>query len=209
MKTIEIKGHLREALGSKTAKNLRREGQVPCVVYGGESNLHFYADERELHKLIFTPNVYLVKLDIDGKNVNVVLRDAQFHPVKDNAVHVDFVEVLAGKPVSVTLPVSITGTAAGVRSGGVLRHNAKRISVRGVVDSIPDEINIDVSALKIGDSIKIADLSFPGIEFAEAANRVIVAVRTSRKAVEEETPAAEGEKAEGEAEKAAEAPAEA
>lgn len=208
MKTIELKGHLREALGSKTAKDLRREGQVPCVVYGGATNLHFHADERELNKLIYTPNVYLVKLDVDGKQVDAVLREAQFHPVKDNTTHVDFVEVSADKPVTVMLPVALAGTSVGVRSGGVLRKNAQKLAVRGLIADIPAELTIDISSLKIGSSIKVSDLSFKGMEFMEAPNRVIVAVKTSRKAVAEEEGGAGEGAAEG-AEEAAEASAEA
>jgi len=207
MKTIEIKGHLREAVGSKSAKDLRREGQVPCVVYGGSSNLHFHADEKELNKLIYTPNVYLVKLNVDGKEVSAVLREAQFHPVKDNTMHVDFVEVTEGNPVTVMLPVALNGNAAGVRSGGVLRKNAQKLAVRGMINDIPEEITIDVSAMKIGSVIKVADLSFKGIEFMEAPNRVVVAVKTSRKAVAEEA-GEEGEEAAEGAEEAAEASAE-
>jgi len=199
MKTIEIKGHLRGSLGSKDAKLLRREGQVPCVVYGGGENIHFHADIRELNKLVYTPEVYLVTLNLDGKMVKAVVRDAQYHPVGDQMLHMDLTQIVDGKPVSIQLPVHVNGTAVGVKAGGTMRQSASRLSVRGQVDTLPDSIEIDVTNLKIGGMVKVGDLKVAGVEFMEAANRVVVAVRTSRKVV------AEGEE---EAAPAAEAPAE-
>lgn len=215
MKTIEIKGQLRGSVGSKSAKQLRREGQVPCVVYGGDENIHFHADERELNKLIYTPNVYLIQLDIDGKQYSVVMREPQYHPVSDKLIHLDFVEVIAGRPVSIMLPVALVGNPIGVRNGGVLRRNAKKLMVRGIIDDIPDEISLDISDMRIGHSKKVADLNFPGIDFLEAGNRVVVAVKTSRKAIADEEAEAAEEGEEGTEEGAegggdeAEAPAEA
>lgn len=212
MKTIEVKGHLREAVGSKTAKQLRREGQVPCVVYGGGENIHFHADERDLNKLVYTPDVYLITLDLGGKKVKAVLREAQYHPVTDKTVHMDFVEVVSGKPVALKLPVSLVGNSIGVKNGGVLRRNAKTLYVKGMVEDLPDTITIDITKMRIGESKKVGDLNIPGTEILEAANRVVVAIKTSRKAVadteEESEEGAEGEATEG-AEAAAEAPAEA
>ncbi|MEQ9188558.1 MAG: 50S ribosomal protein L25 [Cryomorphaceae bacterium] len=203
MKTIEINGHLREAVGGSSAKQLRREGRVPCVVYGGEENLHFHADERELNKLVYTPDVFLITLKLGDKEVNAVLRDAQYHAVGDNILHMDFVEVLPGKSVSLKLPVSLDGNSIGVRNGGVLRRNAKVLFVRGMVNDLPDAITIDIAKMRIGDSVKVGDLNIPGVEMLEAANRVVVAIKTSRKAIaDEEAEAAEA--AEGEAAEAAE-----
>lgn len=201
MKTIEIKGHLRETTGGKSTKELRREGHVPCVVYGGEKNVHFYSDERELMKLVYTKDVYRIKFELDGTNVEAVLREAQYHPVKDNILHMDFVEVVPGKQVSITLPVLLDGSSVGIRNGGVLRRNAKKVFVRGKIEDIPESIKIDISEMSIGDSVKVGDLSIPGIEILEAANRVVVAVKTSRRAIaeEEEEEGEEGEEgAEGE-----------
>jgi len=207
MKTIEIKGHLREAVGSKNAKDLRREGHVPCVVYGGSENIHFHTDERELNKLVYTPDVYLINLNLDGNTVQAVLREAQYHPVKDNILHMDFVQVLDGKPVSLMLPVVLTGNAIGVRNGGVLRRNAKRLYVKGMVNDLPETLTIDITKMRIGHSKKVADLDFPGVEMLESGNRVVVAIKTSRRAVaDEEEEEEEGE--EGAEETAAEAPAE-
>ena len=214
MKTIEIKGHLRESLGTKNAKQLRREGQVPCVVYGGEKNTHFYADERELNKLIYTPNVYQVLLDIDGTKVNAVMRNPEFHPVKDNLLHLDFIEVLSGKPTTMRIPLTLSGASIGVKNGGVLRHNAKKLLVRGVIENIPDEIAIDITDMKIGTSKKVGEIDIKDLEVLESSNRVVVAIKTSRKAIVEEEvegeEGAEGEEATAEGDDAAaEAPAEA
>ncbi len=208
MKTIEIKGHLRESLGTKYAKQLRREGQVPCVTYGGDKNVHFHADERELNKLIYTPNVYQVNLDIDGQKIIAVMRNPEFHPVKDNLLHLDFIEVLPGKPTTMRIPLNLEGVSAGVKNGGVLRHNAKKLLVRGLLENIPDEILVDISEMKIGDSKKVGELDIKDLEILESDNRVVVAVKTSRKAVsiDEDEEGTEGA-AEG-AESAAEAPAE-
>lgn len=211
MKTIEIKGHLRESLGTKTAKQLRREGQVPCVAYGGESNVHFYADERELNKLIYTPNVYQVNLDVDGKKLVAVMRNPEFHPVKDNLLHLDFIEVLPGKLTTMRIPLTLTGASIGVKNGGVLRHNAKKLLVRGLIENIPDEIVVDISKMKIGDSKKVGELDIENLEILESSNRVVVAVKTSRKAVTTDDAEEEGEEgAEGATEgaDASEAPAE-
>jgi large subunit ribosomal protein L25 len=204
MKTIEISGHLREAVGSQDAKQLRREGMVPCVVYGGSENLHFYADERELDKIVYTPDVYLINVNLDDKKVQAVRRDAQFHPVKDNLLHMDFVEVVPGKSISLKLPVALTGNAIGVRNGGVLRRNAKMLYIKGMVDDLPDTITIDISKMRIGHTIKVGDLNIPGVEMLEAANRVVVAIKTSRKAIADEEAEEAEEGAEGEEAAAAE-----
>lgn len=210
MKTIEINGHLRGTLGSKTAKELRREGHVPCVVYGGGENVHFHADERELNKLVYTPDVYLITIKLGDKEVKAVLREAQYHPVSDKTLHMDFIEVVPGKTVALKLPVDLTGNSVGVKNGGVLRRNAKTLYVRGLVETLPDTIAIDITKMKIGATIKVGDLSIPGVEMLEASNRVVVAIKTSRKAVSEtEAEDAEEAAAEGaEGEDAAEEPAE-
>lgn len=221
MQTIEIQGHLREAVGSKNAKKLRREGQVPCVLYGGKDNVHFYADERELNKLIYTPNVYQVSLKVGNDTTTAVMRNPEFHPVQDNLLHLDFIEVLPGEAVTMRIPVHLTGTALGVKNGGVLRHNAKKLLVRGMIEHIPDEILVDVTPMRIGQSKKVGELDIPNLEILESPNRVVVAVKTSRKAIVDEEEEEEGEEGEGEegaegeegsteegAEKTAEAPAE-
>jgi large subunit ribosomal protein L25 len=207
MKTIEIKGHLRESVGSKSAKELRREGQVPCVLYGGEKNVHFYADIRELNKLILTPHVYQVNLDLNGKHTLGVMREPQFHPVHDQLIHLDFIEVVPGTPVAMRIPVHLEGNAIGVKNGGSLRHNAKKLLVRGLIENIPDEIMLDITTMKIGDSKKVGDINIKNLDILESSNRVAVSIKTSRKAISDtEAEEAGAVGAEGEA---LEAPAEA
>jgi large subunit ribosomal protein L25 len=203
MKTIEINGHLREAVGSKSAKQLRREGQVPGVVYGGGRNIHFYADSRELDKLVYTPDVFKITLNLNGEKAVAVLRDAQYHPVQDNMLHIDLVEVVDGQPVTLQLPVALTGNSVGIKNGGVLRKNAKKLLVKGMIDDLPDTITIDIEKMKIGDVIKVSDLTTEGVEFLETGNRVVVAIKTSRKAVKTDEEEEGEEGAEG-AEAAAE-----
>lgn len=203
MKTIEINGHLREAVGSKSAKQLRREGQVPGVVYGGGRNIHFHADSRELDKLVYTPDVFKITLNLDGEKTVAVLREAQYHPVLDNMLHIDLVEVVAGQPVTLQLPVALTGNSIGIKNGGVLRKNAKKLLVKGMIDDLPETITIDIEKMKIGDVKKVADLSFEGVEFLETGNRVVVAIKTSRKAIKTDDEE-EGEEGEEGAEAAAE-----
>ena len=193
MKTIEIKGHLREAVGSKSAKQLRREGHVPCVIYGGAENTHFSADERELDKLVYTPDVYRVTVDLGSKKIDAVVREAQYHAVSDAMLHMDLVEVIEGKPVTVSLPVVLTGNSIGVKNGGVLRRNAKKLMVKGMINDLPETITIDITKMRIGHSKKVQDLSFEGVEFLEAGNRVVVAIKTSRKAVADTEEEEEGE----------------
>lgn len=206
MKTFEINGHLREEVGKKNAKNLRREGMVPCVIYGGESNIHFYADERELNKLIYTGEVYVAKFNLNGSSYDAVIRDSQFHPVSDKLLHMDFVQVFADRPVTVSLPVRLSGVSIGVKNGGTLRHNAKKLKVKGMLTDLPDALEIDITRMRIGTSKKVAELNFKGLSILEADNRVVVAVKTSRKAIaetEEEEAAEGGEGAEAPAEEAA------
>lgn len=186
MKTIEINGHLREAVGSKSAKQLRREGQVPGVIYGGGRNIHFHADSRELDKLVYTPDVYKITLNLDGEKTVAVLREAQYHPVMDNMLHIDLVEVVAGQPITLQLPVELTGNSIGIKNGGVLRKNAKKLLVKGMIDDLPETISIDITKMKIGSVKKVGDLSIEGVEFLETDNRVVVAIKTSRKAVKTE-----------------------
>lgn len=191
MKTLEINGHLREEVGKKNAKTLRREGMVPCVIYGGEANIHFYADERELNKLIYTGEVYVARFNLNGNVYDAVIRDSQFHPVSDKLLHMDFVQV-GDKPIIVSLPVRLTGASIGVKNGGTLRHNAKKLKVKGMLKDLPDALEVDITKMRIGHSKKVGELSFGGLTFQEADNRVVVAIKTSRKAVAETEEEAEG-----------------
>jgi large subunit ribosomal protein L25 len=182
MKTVEVKASLREAVGKKTSKDLRKQDQIPCVLYGNGENVHFHTHKNSFKEIVYTPNAYLVNLDIDGKTYKAVLRDIQFHPVFDQIIHADFFQVEDKKPVWMKMPVVVTGNAIGVLNGGRLVQKMRKVKVKGLANILPDEITIDITKLAIGKSIKIADLKFEGIEFMEPANAVVVLVKTARAA---------------------------
>ena len=204
MKIVEVKGSLRETVGKTNSKNLRKQDQVPCVLYGNGENVHFHTHENSFKEIVYTPNAYLVKLDIGGKTFDAVLRDIQFHPVSDKIIHADFYQVHEKEPVWMRMPVVLTGNAIGVLNGGRLVQKMRKVKVKGLASQLPDEIKIDITELAIGKSIKIADLQFEGIEFMEPANAVVVLIKTARAAVL----AAEEESEEGEEGAEGEAPAE-
>ena len=194
MKTIEIQGSLRKELGKKSSKKLRRSGMVPCVIYGGENNIHFQAHENSFKNLVYTHHAHLVKLNLDGEDYKVVLKDIQFHPVTDRIIHADFMQVFDDKPVVISLPVTLTGESVGVKAGGKLRLKKRHLKVKGLVSDIPDEITVDITNVKINHSVKVGDLSFDKLELLDPRITTILTVATSRvaqKAEEAETPGAE------------------
>jgi len=192
MKTIEIKGSLRKGLGKKDSKNIRKEGSVPCVIYGKENNIHFHAHENTFKHLVYTHEAHLVKLDLDGQEYNVVLKDMQFHPVTDKILHADFVLIFENKPLTIDIPVSITGDSAGVKAGGKLIVKRRHLKVKGLAKDLPEDLLIDVTDLQIHHSIKVGDLSFEKIELLDPKITTVVSVATSRVALKtEEEEAAE------------------
>ena len=191
MKTIEIKGSVRSDLGKKATRELRKNGQVPCVVYGGESVTHFSAPVDAFRGLIYTPNIYIVDLVIDGKASKAVLKDVQYNCVSDAIEHIDFLEVSDNKPVSIALPVKLNGLAEGVRPGGKLVLKIRKIRVTGLIEKLPDILEIDVTNLGLGKAIKIQDLSFDGLEILEAKNIVVATVKMTRAAMNADAAAAE------------------
>lgn len=198
MKSVEIKGSLRKELGKSSSKNLRKEDQIPCVLYGNGENVHFHTHENSFKEIVYTPNAYLVKIDIEGKQYQAVLRDIQYHPVSDKIIHVDFFQVHEKEPVWIRVPVVLTGNSIGVLNGGRLVQKMRKVRIKGVPGALPDELKIDITNLAIGKSIKIADLQIEGLEFLEPENAVVVLVKTARAVVltEEESEEAEGEEGE-------------
>lgn len=193
MKTIEIKAVSRKDFGKKSTKSLRNEGMVPCVMYGGKENLHFFAHENEFRGLVYTPDVHLVNLIIDGKSYSAVMKDLQFHPVSDKLQHIDFIQVSEDKPVTIEIPVKITGESIGVKAGGKLRVKRRTLKVKGYTKDFPEHLTIDITNIEIGQSIKIGDLNYDNLEIIDNKRAMIVAVATSRLALKEE--GAEGEAA--------------
>ncbi len=198
MKTVSMSGSLRENVGKKDAKMNRKLGKVPCVLYGGKEQIHFIADEKDFVKIIFTPEVFIIKLSIDGKEYNAVLQDIQYHPVTDKILHVDFLENLSGKPVIIGLPVIIEGSATGILRGGQIARKIRKLKVKALVENLPDNIVLDISNLDIGDSIRVKDISRENLEFLDIPNAEIIGVKVTRVAETIEEVSEEEEKGEEE-----------
>ena len=180
MKKVSISGSLRENVGKKDAKMNRNKGLVPCVLYGGKEQVHFAVEEKSFKKLIFTPNSYLVNLNINGKEYDATLQDAQYHPVTDSLLHVDFMELIPGKPIIISVPVAFEGTAVGVFKGGRLIKKFRKLKVKALAEHLPDEIKINIEKLDINDSIKISDITLENIELLEPPTSIVVGVRVTR-----------------------------
>jgi large subunit ribosomal protein L25 len=197
MKKAQLSGSLRANVGKKDASALRNAGMVPCVLYGQGEQTHFSVRSVDVQKLIFSPDVYQVEIDIDGTKKMAIIQDLQMHPVKDTPVHVDFLELNDKKPVKISLPLRYTGSAIGVMNGGKLRQPYRKLRVIGLPGAMPEEVSVDISDLRIGQSIRISDLNIEGVEFLEPANAVVLSVKMARGAVadEEEEDGEEGEEA--------------
>ncbi len=182
MKSISIKATKREVVGKKDAKRLRSEELVPGVLYGGEEPIHFYASEKEFKPLIYTPNVYVVDLDIDGTVYTSIIQDSQFHPVEEKLMHVDFLRTSEDKPVKIEIPIKIAGFAKGIRKGGKMKQNLRTLKVKALVKNLPDTIEINVEDLDLGQSIKVASLQRENLEFLNPKATPIVAIMATRAA---------------------------
>jgi len=201
MKEVSISGSLRENVGKKDAKKLRKEGKIICVVYGGKEQLHFTVESNDFKKLIFTPEVYIVNLELDGKTFPTILQDVQYHPVTDKPLHADFLQLIDGKQISINLPVKIVGTAPGVVKGGVLNKKMRLLPVKGLITDMPDNFSIDISSLEINDTIQIRDIDFGKLTPLAAEGLLVVGVKTQRGVVDtDEDEDEEEESEEGESE---------
>jgi large subunit ribosomal protein L25 len=182
MKTFELKGTERTDLGKKATKVVRVSESVPCVLYGGEKNIHFTATASDLRKLIYTPDVYVVNLEIDGKKCKAVMKALQFHPVSDKALHIDFLEVFETKPVIIEIPVKLIGLAEGVKAGGKLALQMRKLKVKGIYTQIPEHITVDVTSLGLGKTIQVDAVSVENLEILNAKNAVVAQVKLTRAA---------------------------
>lgn len=212
MKTLEIKVEERKELGKKATKELRKNDFIPCVMYGGSEIVHFTAHENDFRHLIYTPNSYLVKLQMGKKEFLAVMQSIQFHPVTDKTLAIDFYQVIEDKPVTIAVPVRLVGFAEGVKSGGQLQLARRKLKVRGLAKDLPDEIVIDVTPIVLGQSLKVGEVKVDGVEIVEPENRVVLSVKLTRMArstAGEAGEAVEGEEgAEAETSEGTEAPAE-
>jgi large subunit ribosomal protein L25 len=180
MKTIEIKGSFRTELGKKSSKELRKSGNVPCVIYGKEKNIHFFAHENSFKNLVYTPSAHLVKLNIDDKEYKAVLKDMQFHPVKDNILHADFIEIHDNKPVVINIPIKVSGDSVGIIAGGKLSIKRRTLKVKGLADDLPEALPINITELKIHEGIKVGELSYDKIELLDPKKSMVLTIATSR-----------------------------
>jgi len=203
MKSITINGSQRESVGKKATKALRNAGQVPCVLYGGDKPVHFSAPELAFSKLVYTPNAHTVVIALDnGVTFNAVLQDLQFHPVTDRILHVDFYQLFEDKEIALNIPVNLVGNSKGVKNGGVLRRNNRKLRIKALPANLPDFIEIDITPLKIGDKVAVGDLPKEGYTFLHTDNTVVCQIKTARTAIvtddeEEETEGEEGTTDEG------------
>lgn len=187
MKSITINGSKRESVGKKATKALRNAGQVPCVLYGGDKPVHFSANELAFSKLVYTPNAHTVVIAIEGgETFNAVLQDIQFHPVTDKILHIDFYQLFDDKEIAMNIPVRIIGNSIGVKNGGNLRKNRRKLRVKALPANLPDFIEADITMLKIGDKLTIADLENEDFKFLHTDNIVVTQIKRSRVSVDDE-----------------------
>jgi large subunit ribosomal protein L25 len=197
MKSVAIKASLREDAGSKSQLNaLRKEGQVPAVIYGGKENVNFSVDEVEFSKIINTPDIHLVDLNFGDKTTKAVIREVQFHPVTDDPIHIDFMEVFDDKPIIIGVPVKFVGKSIGVLNGGKRREKLRKLVIKALPKDVPAEIEVDITNLRIGHGIKVEEIELENAEFMDHPKAVVVAVKTSRMAVDDELEDEEGEEGE-------------
>lgn len=180
MKVAQLSGSPRANVGKKDAKALRDAGQVPCVLYGQGTQTHFSVKDISIEKLVYNPDVFQFELDVDGKKTKAIIQEVQQHPVTDKIMHVDFLELDEKKPVKVALPVRLTGSSRGVMAGGKLMQVFRRLKVIGLPGELPDAVTIDITKLRIGQSVRVGDLETGGLKFVDAKNAVVVAVKMAR-----------------------------
>jgi len=184
MKSVSMSGSPRENVGKKDAKAQRAQGLIPCVIYGGKEQLQFVVEETQFRNLLFTPEVKYVELEVGDKKFEAVVQATQWHPITDHLLHVDFLEVTEGKLITIGIPLKITGTSPGVLRGGKMTKKIRKITVKGLLKDIPEEITVDISNLDINDMIKVGDLSIPNLTFIESPGTLIVNVASTRNVVE-------------------------
>jgi len=185
MKTIKLTGIAREISNKQAVKTLRREERVPCILYGEgvENNVIFSVDKKELGQIIYTPNAYIIELEIDGKNYLATFHMSQYHPVTDEPLHVDFLAIAKGKPVTISVPVAIVGNSEGVRQGGKLMQSTRKLKISAQLEDLPDTLPVDITNLKLGKTIVAGDLQYDKIQILTAKSTIICAVKMTRAAI--------------------------
>jgi large subunit ribosomal protein L25 len=184
MQSVTLQGTVRTELGTKYAKQLRDQGHVPCVMYGGDAPVHFYAPILAFRDLVYTAEARMASIELEGKTYNAVIQDMQFHVLNDALTHVDFIQVLDGKPVTIQVPMVLTGNSRGVRNGGKLKFSLRTLKVKGLINDLPSSIEHDITELRIGQAIRVADVKAgKPYEILNSDNAVVVSIAMSRNAV--------------------------
>lgn len=197
MKHFEVEASLRTDLGKKATKKIRKEGNIPCVIYGKNEVVHFHTAQSAVRKLIYTPEVMFADIKIDGKVKTATVKDIQFHPVSDLILHIDFYEVDDNTPIKIQIPIVVKGNSPGVKAGGKLKLNSRKITVKGLMSDIPDTFTVDITPLNIGDAIRIKNLKSDTLEFIDPKSNVVVIVASARGVAAEDEASEEGEGEEG------------
>ncbi|WP_417872180.1 50S ribosomal protein L25/general stress protein Ctc [Xanthomarina gelatinilytica] len=184
MKSITINGSQRESVGKKATKALRNAGQVPCVLYGGDKPVHFTADELAFSKLVYTPNAHTVVIALEnGDTFSAIMQDIQFHPVTEKILHIDFYQLFEDKPIMMEIPVHFVGNSKGVKAGGVLRKNSRRLRVKALPKNLPDFIEVDITPLKIGNKLYVTALENDAYKIMHPDNTVVCQIKRARAAM--------------------------
>ena len=186
MNSVSLSGSLRENVGKKDAKKLRAQGLVPCVIYGNGREIRFYTEAKSFKTILFTPETYIVDFTIDGQVYRTILQDIQYHPISDEVLHADFLEVTEEKPITVTLPVRTEGTSPGVMRGGKLKVRIPRLKVKGLIKDLPDFVIVDINNLNVNQAIRVKDVVIENVTPLVAANNIVCDVKAKKSAITEE-----------------------
>lgn len=190
-----MSGSLRTNVGKKDAKAVRKEGNIPCVLYGGKEQVHFSVHEKSFKNIIFTPEICFIELNLDGKVYKAIIQDVQYHPVTDIILHVDMLELIDGKPVIMGVPIRLTGVAPGILRGGRLVQKMRKLKIKALPEHMPDDITVDIGELDINDSVKVHNVEKENLTMLDPRNAMVVAVKVTR-VVEEPKPEDDEEKKE-------------
>ena len=187
MNSVSLSGSLRENVGKKDAKKLRAQGLVPCVIYGNGREVRFYTEAKSFKTILFTPETYIIDFTIDGQVYRTILQDVQYHPLSDEVLHADFLEVTEEKPITVTLPVRTEGTSPGVMRGGKLKVRIPRLKVKGLIKDLPAFVMVNISELNVNQAIRVKDVVIENVTPLVAANNIVCDVKAKKSAITEET----------------------
>jgi large subunit ribosomal protein L25 len=191
MKQVSLSGSPRENVGRRGAADLRISGRIPGVIYGGEKQTPFSILRNDWDKIVRQPDTLQINIEIDGKTFNTIIQEQQVHPVTDLVTHIDLLELVPGKPVKTAMPVRVTGSSEGVKSGGKLVQNYRKVRISGPADKLPDAIEVDITPLNIGDLIRVRDLKIEGCTILEAEASAVVMVTATRASAAEAAAAAD------------------